>query len=112
MPKEAEWAKRVEAWRSSGRPARDFCEGRGYSPKSLQWWAWKLRKSDSAARAIRPGVKLARVVMRGRDAERTTSSSIVLHVGGARVEVGAAADRAALSAVVDVLLSACRGRGA
>lgn len=40
--KKADWAKRVAAWRASGKSLREFCEGRDYSPKRLQWWAWHL----------------------------------------------------------------------
>ena len=110
MVKKADWAKRVAAWRASGKSAREFCDGRDYPPKRLQWWAWHLGRSSGERVVPRePGVEFARVV-RKRDANAGGRvDSIVVQVGAARIEVGARADRAALTAVLDAVLAAAPG---
>lgn len=110
MVKKADWAKRVAAWRASGKSAREFCEGREYSPKRLQWWAWHLGRSGDEGATSREGrVGFARVV-RKRDTEvGAGAGSIVVQVGGARIEVGARVDRGALAAVLDVVLASTPG---
>jgi hypothetical protein len=108
MVKKADWAKRVAAWRASGKSAREFCEGREYSPKRLQWWAWHLGRGERAV-PREASVEFARVV-RQRDADAGgRADSIVVQVGAARIEVGARADRAALAAVLDAVLAAAPG---
>lgn len=42
--KAAEWAKRVERWKSSGLTAKEFAQEMGYSAKSLMSWSWRLRR--------------------------------------------------------------------
>lgn len=108
MAKQMEWEKRVAAWRASGKAAHEFCKGQEFSARNLKWWSWRLERKGVLVPKAQP-VKLARVVRkpeRKRSVSSTTASSaIVVHVGGARVEVGAAADRVALGAVLDTLLS-------
>lgn len=108
MAKASEWAARVEAWRASGERAADFCQGREYRAKNLQWWSSHLKRGRARAG---DRVALARVV-RAPEATRTPrSSSIVVQLGAARVEVWSGADRAALELVLEALLSAAaRGR--
>ena len=110
MVKKADWAKRVAAWRASGKSAREFCEGRDYSPKRLQWWAWHLGRSGGAHAVPREAsVEFARVV-RKRDGDAGgRGDSIVVQVGAARVVVGAHADRTALATVLDAVLAAAPG---
>ena len=39
------WAKRVERWKDSGLTAKEFAGELGINPKSLQQWAYQLRKT-------------------------------------------------------------------
>jgi transposase len=110
MSSKAEWTKRVEAWTASGKSAREFCEGRDYSAKSLQWWGWHLRKARHAKGVRDEHVRFARVVRKRGAVAAAGAAGLVVHVGGARVEVGTAVDRAALAAVLDVLLATAGGR--
>ena len=102
MAKAAEWVERVEAWRSSGSTAREYCKGKGFTASSLLWWSSQLQRAGTKKRPSSSGdVRLARVV-------RSTSASaapIVVHVGDARVEVSSGADAALLWAVMDALIS-------
>lgn len=110
MVKKADWEKRVVAWRASGKSAREFCEGRDYSPKRLQWWAWHLgRRSGERAVSRKPSIEFARVVRKLDTNGGGGVDSIVVQVGAARIEVGARADRAALTAVLDAVLAAAPG---
>lgn len=112
MAKQAEWEKRVAAWQASGKTVEEFCKGREFSARNLKWWSWHLERKGALAPRAR-AVKLARVV-RKSERERSVSSAnassaIVVHVGTARVEVGAAVDRRALGAVLDTLLASSAG---
>jgi hypothetical protein len=103
MSKEADWPARVEAWRSSGMSAGEFCKGREYSATTLYWWSSQLKRA--AARALRgQRMPMARV-MRKADKPSAKSSPIVVQVGQARVEVTADVDRDALSVVLEALAS-------
>ena len=112
MSSKAEWTKRVEAWAASGKSAREFCEGRDYSPKSLQWWGWRLRGARRAKGVRNEPLRFARVVRKrsGVAAASTSTAVLVVHVGGARVEIGAPVDRTALATVLDALLATSGGR--
>ena len=100
----SEWSARVDAWRSSGKSAADFCRGRAYSASTLYSWSSRLR-SVRTAPPPNTKVRLARVV---RVASEPSSGScvIVVRVGDARVELPSTMDREVLSAVLETLLDA------
>jgi hypothetical protein len=91
------WAARVEAWRTSGQSAPVFCDGKGFSPGGLRYWASRLGKTG-------PGkdVRLARVVRGPRVTERA-ETPILIEVGVARVGIRRGFDPEALRAVLEVL---------
>lgn len=110
MAKASDWAKRVEAWRASGQRASEFCKGREYSAKRLQWWSWHLGRKGVRGSLSSHAVTLARVV-RKPDWERApNAAAIMVHVGAVRVDVTSGADRAALATVLDVLTSSSGAR--
>lgn len=93
--------------------ASAFAKGKGFAEGTLRWWAWKLG-GKPAARAVEP-IAMLRVV---RSAEASASAAharrgtgIEIEIGGARVSVGAGADRVALRDVLDVLGALERERG-
>jgi transposase len=108
MTKAAEWAQRVTAWRASGKSAQEFCRGREYRGKDLQWWSSHLRRRGQALPAGRAAVRLARVI-RKASSPPTAMSSIVLELGDARVLLGADVDRATLTTVLEALRAANSG---
>ena len=99
------WAKRVEAWRASGKRAEEFSRREGYAASTLRWWASKLRPEVPAD----PEVRLARVVRTLAAASSSTEvpaiPAIVIEAGpmGTRIAVGPGADRETLAMVLDVL---------
>ena len=89
----------MEAWRASGSTAREYCKGKGFTASSLLWWSSQLKRAGAKKPPkARPQVRLARVL-------RSVSATplIVVHMGGARVEVSTGADASLLVAVMDAL---------
>ena len=101
------WARRVEAWRASGKRAEDFSRHEGYAASTLRWWSSKLKHELPPA----PEVRLARVVRTAVPAPAPTPSvtqpaaviAIDLTATGARIAVGRGADRETLAMVLDVI---------
>jgi hypothetical protein len=95
----SDWAERVRAWRDSGQSALEFARGKGFSDKSLRWWA-----GEFARRSVRgPAVTMARVVQR-RDDE---ALAVTIAVGSVTIAVRRGFDPELLRAVIDAL---ARGR--
>ncbi len=77
------WKKRVASWRASGETAEEFSEGRPWSPKTLKWYASKLR--GEVADASAPMVRVAQLV---RSSSRSdTGGAIVVEAFDARVRI-------------------------
>ena len=98
MARAAEWSERVEEWRASGQPAEQFCRGRGYSARTLQWWSWQLKRKPAAVVQPRSQVLMARVV-RTVGPVSSRSSPVVVELCGGRVHVEADAKPETLRAV-------------
>jgi hypothetical protein len=57
-----EWERLVREWERSGQPAERFAARRRLSRKSLEWWRWRLRRSEAASRSDgTPSVELVPV---------------------------------------------------
>lgn len=109
MAKASEWATRVQAWRASGKSAKEFCEGREYSAKNLLWWSSHFHRNGITIRASEKSVGLARVVRAPKEPPPRSGSTIVVHVGVVRIEVPAGVDRESLSTVFDALAALAGG---
>ena len=103
MSKETDWSARVDAWRSSGLSAQEFCKQRGYSATTLYWWSSQLKRAGARAEHGQR-MPLARVV-RPTEKRSTKPAPIIVQVGHARVEVTADVDRSTLSLVLKALAS-------
>jgi hypothetical protein len=52
-----EWRKRVERWKDSGLTAKEFAAETGLNAGTLQFWRYKLKKTDAVgARRRSPAV--------------------------------------------------------
>lgn len=80
----------VAGWRASGRSARDYAVGRGYSAQSLERWA-------KAHRGVAEFVRLE---------VAPSSPELTVQVGAARIVVARGFDRELLRAVVGALAAA------
>lgn len=85
------WAKRVAAWRSSGKTASEFASTGGFAPSTLKYWAWRLKRGET---------DLVRVVRTVEATVAQRESPIEIEVGGLRVLVRAGFDRGALGQVL------------
>lgn len=101
------WARRVEAWRASGKRAEDFSRHEGYAASTLRWWSSKLKHELPPA----PEVRLARVVRTPTrlpapiPSVTSPAAAIAIDVTatGARIAVGRGADRETLAMVIEVI---------
>ncbi len=100
---EVKWSERVRDWRSSGKTAEQFAEGRGFEPTTLRYWASRLGRSKAASAEshVTRRVRMVRVERAGREA--STAPAIVIAIGAARIEVQAGFDRELLGEVVAAL---------
>lgn len=85
------WAKRVAAWRASGRTADKYAAGRGFAGSTLRWWSSHLGTRGPAL------VRVVPVVERPRD------STLELAVGHVRMLVRTGFDRALLAEVEAII---------
>lgn len=109
MTKSEVWRERVGAWRASGKSAAEFCSGQEFATKSLQWWAWHFDARKPKKRAATPKPGFARVVAKPDVVKGTRDASVVVLVGGARIEIASGADRAVVSMVLESLHAASAG---
>src|SRR5690348_5043080 len=49
-----QWTRRIERWKESGHPAKEFVAELGINARSLSWWKWQLSKPDATEAATRP----------------------------------------------------------
>ena len=104
------WARRVEAWRASGKRAEEFSRYEGYAASTLRWWSSKL-KHEMPPPPPAPEVRLARVVRTvtavpaPAPALASPFAAIMIDVTAAsvRIAVGPGADRETLAMVLDLV---------
>jgi hypothetical protein len=101
MRKAAEWSERVSAWKASGQADGGGVRAQpGLSPRTLVWWASRLRHSATTSGTAQ--VPMARVVRATADVS-VGSSAIVIEIGSARVLVHGEPSASALHSVLAVL---------
>jgi hypothetical protein len=99
---QTKWSERVREWKSSGRTAKEFAEGRDFKASTLVYWASCLRTGNGGAprrKKREPHVRMVRVV----PSAVRTDDPIVVAIGAARVAVRAGFDPALLRQVVTAL---------
>ena len=95
---ERKWLDRVREWKAGGLTAEEYAQGRGFEGSTLRVWASRLRQVPKEPPA--PSMRMARV----RVAHRAPpSSTVVLAVGKARIEVRHGFDGALLREVVEAI---------
>src|SRR5262245_53120478 len=106
MPSAETWKSRVEEWRSGGQRAKEFCEPRGWSAKSLLWWSSELNRRQKVSGGKSKPVRLLPVAIRSRRAEQSTEPDIPLvfiEFEGARVFLPHGVDRGTLTDIFEAL---------
>ncbi len=95
---ERKWLDRVREWKAGGLTAEEYAQGRGFEGSTLRVWGSRLRQVPKEAPM--PSVRMARVRVARRTPE---SSTVVLAVGKARIEVRQGFDRALLREVIEAV---------
>jgi hypothetical protein len=83
----------VKAWEASGQSKRLFAKSRGYSRSSLEQWI-----RDAKTATVTP--KFVRVEVAP---EAPRSTSLIVEIGGARIQVSAGFDESLLRRVIGAL---------
>jgi transposase-like protein len=107
------WAKRVERWKDSGLPLREFAGEVGVNPSTLSYWKWRLSREapksaaprkaalkKAASLAVRP---LSFVELTKQAPSRLVEPFEVELVSGERVRVPSGFDAEALARLLRVL---------
>ena len=88
MARAAEWRRRVRQWRASGESSRAFAATVGCNPRTLTWWASRLRRAPSPreapfdlVRVVAPPVEPTEETPDGAQVEIVLSCGRVLRVG-------------------------------
>ena len=87
------WRERVQAWRDSGKTAKQFAESGGFATGTLRWWASR----------VAPVEKPRFVQLVPKRAVGTAPSELVVDVAGARICVRPGFDAKLLADVVRAL---------
>jgi hypothetical protein len=95
---ERKWLGRVREWKAGGLTAEEYAQGRGFQGSTLRVWASRLRQI--AKEPSTPSVRIARVTVARR---APGSSTVVLAVGKARIEVRPGFDRSLLREIVEAI---------
>jgi len=109
MTKSEAWRERVAAWRASGKSAAEFCSGQEFTAKSLQWWAWHFGAKKPKKQPATSKLGFARVIAKPDVVKSRSEASVIVLVGGARIEIGSGADRAMVSMVLESLRAPSAG---
>ncbi len=100
---EAKWDERVRAWRSSGQPAEDYAEGRGFAASTLRWWSSRFsRGAVSIPPPVEKGTPPVRM-MRILPVTRAPAGAVTVRVGAAEFDVRAGFDHVLVRELVEVL---------
>jgi transposase len=57
-----EWRRRVDRWKDSGLTAKEFAAEIGINAGTLQFWQYKLRRSEAPAKRPRPTASSERIL--------------------------------------------------
>ena len=95
------WKKRVASWRASGKTAKAFSAGRGWSAGTLLWWSSRLRHEMTA-----PVVRVAHLIRSSADRTQGGGTIVIEQLDTrARVTIEPGADREMVATVLTLVTS-------
>ena len=100
-----EWRKRVDRWKDSGLTAKEFAAETGINAGTLQFWGYKLKKSDLERRR-RPSAAapILSSIVEVRTAAEAVESRFEIELGnGRRLRVPTVFDGSALKSLLAIL---------
>jgi transposase len=88
------WAERVARWQKSGKSSTEFARKSrpSFHPKTLTYWAWRLRQGSPATVAVASPVEWVEVAPATAPAQRDPFELVVGEGVVVRVPVGFDAD--------------------
>ncbi|MCM3625123.1 helix-turn-helix domain-containing protein [Brevibacillus borstelensis] len=98
------WIARIQDYRSSGEQAATWCERHGVTPRQLWYWMKKLQPAEKQKQAIR---QPKWIPVHLDETSHDGSSSLLVKVGSATIEVRPGFDPSLLADVVRVLKALC-----
>ena len=82
---QAMWLERVQAWRDSGKTAKEFAESGGFSTGTLRWWASRVAPIKKA-RFVQL-VPKSKVVNAPSERVVSAPSELIVEIAGAQIRV-------------------------
>ena len=102
-PREIEWTRILDRWKSSGLSGRAFCQREGLGAPNFYAWKRKLRLRGSSRGAPSRSQRLKFVPVEVRAAPPSAAPLEVVVAGGRVVRVPSGFDTAALTRLLSVL---------
>ena len=103
MARAAEWKRRVARWRASGESAAVFGRRQGWHPRTLTWWASRLRRGAVRVPPDTKSVALVRILAAPKLAAPIGTPIELVLAGGRVLRVGRDFEVDVLRALVDAL---------
>ena len=97
------WRKRVADWRASGESAEAYSARRGFTERSLRYWASRFGREDALAGPVVRLAQLVRTPLTQRDEVPRGAIVIELLDARARITVATDTERAVLATVLELL---------
>jgi hypothetical protein len=97
------WCEHVRAWRASGDTAAVYCERAGVNPRTLVWWASKLRNEKAPPDQGSPRAPARENFVEVTSLEAAHVASFELEVASILVRVPFDVDAPALRRLLDML---------
>jgi hypothetical protein len=72
----AQWLQRVRRWKASGLTCKEFSKRERIKPRTLSWWAWRLR-SDGESVDRKPSGKKKRRAKQPEHAPKSAELAFV-----------------------------------
>jgi hypothetical protein len=101
--KEAQWSGRVQEWKHSGQPLREFANGKPYKASTLRWWATRLRGMPRSTRSGDSEVRLIALRPAAPSGESRDATRVWVEMGSVRIGVQPGFDAKLLREVVEAL---------
>jgi hypothetical protein len=101
-----DWAARVQDYKSSGLTMAAWCATNHFTKDQLKYWLYKSKKITSGPPSI-PSTRFIPLTVTNEIETLYSASSLVVHIGQARIELRAGFDPQLLREVVQVLGMPC-----
>lgn len=104
-----EWELLIAELEASGQSVARFSARRGLNPRSLQWWRWKLHRTEPVARNAEASVRLipVDVIESAATADVGNPAPIEVSLGDLAVRVAVGTEPAYVASLIAALRARC-----